>query len=350
MMMWSSREVVFVLAAFCSYISLAVVGWKPLLRVKQHQNGLAMMTANRYVDLLDRGTQTDLQQQQVQQQQQQPQQQQQQQEQQEQQEAPPQLDGNERTRLEFVPVVNTANMEISVSNPFGPPVLSLTECQKELLSLLRQETTLENESFYHCRVEYLTKVLEQSYIPAQTLPFLQLILAGEWEQMYSNVLTPRADETLEVDMYQEIIPSPDGSTGGELRNRIGWQLHRPDDTSRGDLVVQCGYQINTKGEMDVSLTEHFLLPVGEMPKDPEGLVMSMQRSVPFEVFDPDLVLIKNTYITPDLRICRISGDKFYNVFNVFVKCPPGPTDPAAATDPAVGTATATMSPRRRGTV
>lgn len=314
--------------------------------MKRCQNGHIMMMDDRYAGLLD---QTDKQQQPPQQQlQQQPQQQlqqqlQQQQPQQQEPQPPPSVEENEmqeRTRLEFVPIANTASMDISVTNPFGPAVLSLTECQQELLSLLRREIAIENESFYHCRIEYLTKVLEQTYIPAQTVPFLQFILTGEWKQLYSNVLTPRADATLEVDIHQEITPSPTDGMGGMLRNRIAWELRRPDDKSHGDMVVQCGYQINTKGEMDVSLIEHFLLPVGEMPKDPEDLVMSMQRTVPFEVFDPDFVLIKNTFISPELRICRISGDKFYNVFNVFVKDLNGPT---------TGT-TKGGGPLRRGTV
>ena len=223
----------------------------------------------------------------------------------------------------FVPTFNTANLDISMSNPFGPAVLSLSECRKELLAILRKETVMENESFFHARVEYLTKVLEGTFTPAQTIPFLQLILSGDWYLAYSNVLIPRADPTLEVSVHQEIQPLGMGGDkepgDGEIRNRIFWKLNRPDDQTFGDFVAECRYQITTKGDLDVTLTEHFLLPNDDVPKDPEDLIMSLQRSVPFEAFDPDQILIRNTYIHPELRICRINGNKFDNVVNIYWK-------------------------------
>ena len=232
-------------------------------------------------------------------------------------------DDDDDNQKGFVPIFNTANLEISMSNPFGPAVLSLSECRKELLAILRKEIVMKEESFYHARVEYLTKVLEGTFTPAQTIPFLQLILSGDWYLAYSNVLIPRADPTLEVKVQQEIQPlgmGEDKETGhGELRNRIFWKLNRPNDQTFGDFVAECQYQITTKGDLDVTLKEHFLLPNDDVPKDPEDLIMSLQRSVPFESFDPDQILIKNTYIHPELRICRINGNKFDNVVNIYWK-------------------------------
>ena len=223
----------------------------------------------------------------------------------------------------FVPTFNTASLDISMSNPFGSAILSLSECRKELLAILRKEIVMEEEMFYHARVEYLTKVLEGTFTPAQTIPFLQLILSGDWYLAYSNVLLPRADPTLEVSVQQEIQPlgmGGDKEPGyGEIRNRIMWKLNRPNDQTFGDFVAECQYQITTKGDLDVTLKEHFLLPNDEIPNDPEDLVMSLQRSVPFEAFDPDQILIKNTYIHPELRICRINGNKFDNVVNIYWK-------------------------------
>jgi hypothetical protein len=97
----------------------------------------------------------------------------------------------------FVPVVNTSSMDISLTNPFGPAVFSVTDCKEELLKLLKRELEME-DSFRHCRLEYLTKYMENSYVPAQTIPFLQFIINGEWQLYYSNVMTPRADNTLYV--------------------------------------------------------------------------------------------------------------------------------------------------------
>lgn len=39
--------------------------------------------------------------------------------------------------------------------------------------------------------------------------------------------------------------------------------------------------------MNLSLRGHRVLPDGKMPRDPEGLVMLIQRAMPFEMFDPD---------------------------------------------------------------
>ena len=96
----------------------------------------------------------------------------------------------------FLPTIDSKKMNISASNPFGPPVYSISQCRNELLSILRKQTLIEEGPFYHYRIEYLTKYLEAGFIPAQTIAFLQLILSGEWLMAYSNVLTPRADQSL----------------------------------------------------------------------------------------------------------------------------------------------------------
>ena len=196
-----------------------------------------------------------------------------------------------------VPVVNTAGMNISASNFFGKQVLSTAECKRELIGLLRDEIEIEAE-FLAYRLEYLTKYLEYKYIPIQTTPFLNFALSGEWAMLYSNILTPRADETLEFKICQEIKPNEDdGSHRGTLNNIIKWKLNRVDDQSSGDLVVNCQYLFNTKGDLDVALVEHILMPTNESPKDVEDLIMSIQRSVPFESFDPNDIRIQNTVST-----------------------------------------------------
>jgi hypothetical protein len=46
--------------------------------------------------------------------------------------------------------------------------------------------------------------------------------------------------------------------------------------------------------LDVRLDEHILIPIEGMPNDVEELIMAMQRSLPFESFDPNEVLMTNT--------------------------------------------------------
>ena len=193
-----------------------------------------------------------------------------------------------------VPVVNTAGMNISASNYFGKQVLSTAECKRELIGLLTNAIEIEEE-FLDYRVEYLTKYLEYKYIPIQTTPFLNFALSGEWAMLYSNILTPRADDTLQFKIFQEINPNDEtGSSSGVINNIINWKLDRSDDQSSGDLVVNCKYLFNTKGDLDVTLVEHLLMPKDESPKDVEDLILSIQRSVPFESFDPNDIRVKNT--------------------------------------------------------
>ena len=68
--------------------------------------------------------------------------------------------------------------------------------------------------------------------------------------------------------------------------------------------------------MSVSVLEMLLLPL-DMPREVEALVSALQRSVPFEGFDPNGCSVSNTYVGPDMRIARVNGDKFVDVLTVF---------------------------------
>lgn len=193
-----------------------------------------------------------------------------------------------------IPVVNTAGLNISAANFFGRQVFSVDECRLELVGLLRGEIEIEEE-FLHYRVEYLTKYLEYKYIPIQTIPFLNFALSGEWDILYSNAITPRADDCFSYKTSQEISGNEsEGGNGGVLNNVIRWKLNRPDEQCSGDLVVSCQYQLNTKGDLDITLVEHLLIPQGDAPRDVEDLIMSVQKSVPFESFDPNDIRMQNT--------------------------------------------------------
>ena len=214
--------------------------------------------------------------------------------------------------------------------------MSIADGRAELLAIVRGEETRMDAVFRHGRIEYLIRLLESAHVPAQTVPFLQFTLQGEWELLYSNVLTPRRDTTLQIRMFQEIRPHQDNRddelrSSGELRNRVAWRRFRTDlsegPTTEGDLIVRCNYHLTTKGDLDVTLSEHLLLPAGDaIPSDPEELVAAFQRTLPFEVFDPNETLMKHLYVHPDIRIVAISGEVFHNVFNVFVRVPRGPLD------------------------
>lgn len=99
------------------------------------------------------------------------------------------------TSVSRVPTVNTKAFDISISNPFGPIVKNIESCRQELISIVNGSLEMET-NFYHCRIEYLSKVLQANFIPIQTIPFLNLAMQGEWRFRYSNTLIPQKDNDL----------------------------------------------------------------------------------------------------------------------------------------------------------
>ena len=61
----------------------------------------------------------------------------------------------------------------------------------------------------------------------------------------------------------------------------------------GDMIVNSTYTITPKGGLLLDLKEHILLPT-VVPLDVEGLIMSIQKSVPFDFFDPSETTLQTT--------------------------------------------------------
>ena len=106
-------------------------------------------------------------------------------------------------------------------------------------------------------------------------------------------------------MYQSIKPTVKqqkldknvaelSSTVGEINNKICWEFNEANKVISGDLVVKSTYEVTSKGELSVSLQEHLLLPHDDPPTDVEEFIMSTQRTIPFESFDPDETVVKTT--------------------------------------------------------
>lgn len=71
---------------------------------------------------------------------------------------------------------------------------------------------------------------------------------------------------------------------GSVKNVLKWTLL--DEDLDGRLEVACAYELDPKGRMNASLGGHRLLPDGKMPRDPQALVVLLQRAMPYELFDP----------------------------------------------------------------
>ena len=189
---------------------------------------------------------------------------------------------------------NSGDNDSNKAQSFGPQILSVADCKKELLQVIVNQKPIEGD-YRHNRIEYLTKYLELNYTPIQTVPFLNYVLSGRWDVIYSNVLIRGADSAFHYKICQEITANEsEGKFDGSLKNLIKWELQRADEVCSGDLVVNSKYELNTKGDLNVALLEHLLMPNGDAPKNVEDFIMTVQRSIPFEFFDPDGVLIQNT--------------------------------------------------------
>ena len=236
-----------------------------------------------------------------------------------------------------VAIFYPADLNISASNPFGDTVKSRREAVDELKYLvIERESELKSSDFLKCRIEYLVKVLKQVYVPSFTVEFMNLAMTGEWDHRYSNVLLRRADESLTCKITQKIIPSNsiieiEGSDSksrlrettkankGEIVNKVAWSVvDNKDQLNHGDLFIHANYSIGSNGALGLSLGEH-IVNANKLTLEPMDLVMAIQRSIPFQFFDPSDSSSKDVYIDPDLRISETSGPIFQGVYDIFVR-------------------------------
>ena len=225
---------------------------------------------------------------------------------------------------------------ISASNPFGEAVTSVSGAASELKHLVKdRREELRGSDFLKCRIEYLVKVLKKSYVPSFTVEFMNLAMSGEWDHGYSNVLLRRADESLTCKITQKIIPANskmveggasearlgeiNHANTGQIVNQVAWRvIDTKDQLNHGDLFVHSNYTIGSNGALSLDLGEHVVHAV-KLTVEPMDLVMAIQRSIPFQFFDPSDSMAKNVYIDPELRISEMSGPIFQGVYDIFVR-------------------------------
>ena len=135
-------------------------------------------------------------------------------------------------------------------------------------------------------LDRIVRSLESQYMamPIQTSQFLNFAISGKWRLLHSSFPTPKADNTIIFDINQTIKPI-DG-IDGELNNVINWKLNREDDDAYGKLTVECSYKMTSKGGLEITLKDH-ILNVEKIPNNVQELLTTMQRTVPFEFFDPN---------------------------------------------------------------
>ena len=201
----------------------------------------------------------------------------------------------------------------SVSN------LSADEAKSALVDLIPRMTGDEEE---YRLVESYVNLLEEKYAPVQTLDFLNLAMAGEWQLLFSTNLMGRPNRRLRLtELVQKI--EADGFNG-KLTNTAQWDYADGEEgifDSNGNFAVKCSYSINQGARMVVDLDDHEIRPAtgSKIPGDVPELVGFLHRAIPKEIFDPNGHAMDTTYLDADLRIVRLTGPNHEGVRNIFMR-------------------------------
>eukprot|EP00904_Undaria_pinnatifida_P001354 jgi/Undpi1/11219/HiC_scaffold_30.g13517.m1 len=178
----------------------------------------------------------------------------------------------------------TAGAAGGVLDRVKPAVRSISDAKHELLHLFslssagKQLTANQEE-----RAGLLLEMLEDNYTPIQTVAFFNLAVQGDWHLAYTNSPMKPVGPRFEVSELYQRIEAGEGAEGN-LTNVMVWRLL--DEDLSGRFEVDCGYRLDPKGRMNVSVRDHRLLP-DKMPQDPQALVHLVQRAMPREMFNPD---------------------------------------------------------------
>jgi hypothetical protein len=195
------------------------------------------------------------------------------------------------------------------------------EVKRRLLDLLPRMMGTPDE---FKQVESYINVLEDRYQPVQTLDFLNLAMEGDWQLLFSTNLSAGPKSNFRIkELYQSVQTN---KLEGTLENCAAWDLAQDENNSStfdasGTMTVKCSYKINQGARMVVDLEDHVLeLAKGSaVPKDVEGLVGLLHRTMPKELFDPNEHAMDTTYLDVDLRLVRLTGPRFEGIRNVFVR-------------------------------
>jgi len=196
--------------------------------------------------------------------------------------------------------------------------LSVADAKKQLIDLIPRMTGKDEE---YRAVEAYINLLEDKYSPVQTIDFLNLAMAGDWQLLFSTNLIGSSSRKLRLrELVQRIEPA---GFSGSLTNVAQWDLAEDGETfdAKGSFSVKCSYKINQGSRMIVDLNDHELRPAkgSKIPQDVPGLVGLLHRALPKEMFDPNRHAMDTTYLDADLRIVRFTGPIHEGVRNIFMR-------------------------------
>lgn len=232
------------------------------------------------------------------------------------------------------PTNNYSNKQtnmISGSDNNNIIVPTVDEAKSALIELVPRMTGNEDE---YRLVEGYINLLEDRYIPVQTLDFLNLVISGEWQLLFSTNLMARPNKRLRLrELVQQIETN---GLDGKLTNVARWDYAEErvkDDNddgmgnneivfdSNGTFSIKCSYSIKAGSRMSVTLNDHELRPNwgSTIPIDIPKLVGYLHHAIPDELFDPNYHSLDTTYLDANLRFVRLTGPKNEGARNIFIR-------------------------------
>ncbi len=224
------------------------------------------------------------------------------------------------------------------------------------------------------RIEFVVDRLAETYVPPQTLPFMNLLLEGAWVNAYNSwalrrqvlaaqraarqaAMQAAMDEMLAF-VDDEELAEMDGNaakqeqddeddeeeaaaaagaarasvdiqgfeqllapnvSAGSVVNMVRWACREGADSGlEGSLVVRAGYEVNSRGVLEVGEPEHDLR-LAQAPREPDALVQAIQRAVPFDAFDPNATFVETAFIDHEVRATKTHSTRFGTVINLYVR-------------------------------
>ena len=135
------------------------------------------------------------------------------------------------------------------------------------------------------------------------------------------------DSVLRISRFGQTISTvQDKEAANSITTHVTWEcvggsLKAP---LLGRLEVEGSYIMNSKGDLELSLSECVLDPAtgSAMPPDPVALCAMLERATPGELFHLEGAVVKTVFLDPELRIAEVSGPGFPAATAIF-KRPPG---------------------------
>jgi hypothetical protein len=191
---------------------------------------------------------------------------------------------------------------------------------KELLIELLPRMTGTEQEFK--LVEEYVNALEDKFVPAQTLDFLNLAMNGEWQFLFTTNQLGRPSPILRLtELVQKVQVN---GLEGSLVNQARWDLVDEGSTfdCNGSFESTTSYNINQGARMTINEDHDLAINLGKgskVPSDMQALVGLIHRAMPTEMFDASTLALDTTYLDAEIRIVRFTGSRHEGVRNIFMR-------------------------------